>query len=94
MCSMFLKLIVCLDVSLRVVLLSEPHDLKHSGQLKVAQQQLITLSKKESTHWSFVVVTVPSQELTSSDRNGQKSLGIYTRKVYMPTCHPSHLSHH
>ena len=59
--------------SLRVVLLSEPHDLKHSGQSKVAQQPLTILSKKESMRWSFAVVTVPSQELISSDRNGQKS---------------------
>ena len=69
--------------TLRAVLLSEPHDPNHSGQLKVAQQRLTTLSKKESTHWSFVVATVPSQELTSSDQNGQISLKIYTCKVYI-----------
>ena len=58
---------------LRVVLLSELQDVKHSGQSKVAQLRLTILSKKESMRWSFVVETVPSQELISSDRNGQVS---------------------
>jgi hypothetical protein len=58
---------------LRVVLLSGLHEIKHSGRSKVAQQRRTILSKKELTHWSFVVVTAPSQELISSDRNGQGS---------------------
>lgn len=59
--------------SLRAVLLSVLHDLNHSGQLKVAQQRLTISSKKGSTLWLFVVVTVPLQELIFSDRNGQPS---------------------
>jgi len=67
---------------LRVALLSERRDLNHSGRLKGAQQPLTILSKRGSTRWSFAVVTVPSQELTSSDQNGHKSLKIYTGKVH------------